>query len=82
MKLNTIWIVIYPHYGSTLNDICFEVGPSGFAHQVRGGLDPDDIHSLHNGEPSAHDTASGLLARAASRAYEEAQELLPRVAKE
>ena len=53
MKLETFWIVTEAHPISTLADICFQTDARGFALQVKGGLEPDEIVGLFTDEGRA-----------------------------
>ena len=61
MRLDTLWIVTFAKNQSTLGDIRFETTPRGFALQVRGGLDPDEIAAVFDSEPEATHLALQLL---------------------
>jgi len=62
--LGQLWIVTRARRTSTLEDILFHVDPQGFALQIRGGLDPDEIIGWFDSHSEANQIALQELYRA------------------
>jgi hypothetical protein len=61
MRLHEFWLVTKPTANSTLDDILCRTTPRGFALQVRGGLMPNEVHSIWTDYSQAVWCAESLL---------------------
>ncbi|MBI5245506.1 MAG: hypothetical protein HY922_17730 [Elusimicrobia bacterium] len=62
MRIDKLWIVTRPKTMSESGDVCFETDIKGLALQLKGGLEPEDIHAVYTDHAEVEWEAGRILA--------------------
>jgi hypothetical protein len=62
MRIVKFWVVTKPRAESEMGDFCFETDAKGLALQLKGGLDPAEIHAIYTVRHEAEMEAGRILA--------------------
>ena len=62
MRITRLWMVTRPRAASGAGDVCFETDIKSLALQLKGGLDPEDIHAIYTDHAEAEMEAGRILA--------------------
>ena len=62
MRIAKLWVVTRQRSASEAGDVCFEVDIKSLALQLKGGLDPEDIHAVYTDHAEAEREAGRILA--------------------